>query len=258
MSDARPITQRVTPMVMVMVMVSLTALVLHLSGCALPAQRQASAPADGACGTELNPSDNTRLAGIEQLLREGKPYAAIAQLDALAAQGMRSPQIDLARADALRRIDRLEQAEVLYRGQVNGCLQGRAWHGLGLLQAQRGEQAESIASLERARNLQPTDAKVRNDLGYALLLAQRFDDARFEFLTVLDLVPGDARAARNLVLLTFREGRADKARELATSLGLDAATVERLIQSSIAMSSMAPSPPASAGSPASPSSAAQP
>src|SRR3989344_3225497 len=133
-------------------------LAIALSGCALPAHTPAGAQADSSCGTELSPTDNTRLAGIEQLLREGKPYAALAQLDALAAQGKRPPQLDLARADALRRIDRLEQAESLYRGSLNGCLQGRAWHGLGLQQAQRGQQANRIASLEQARNPQPTDA----------------------------------------------------------------------------------------------------
>lgn len=231
-------------------------LAIALSGCALPAHTPAGAQADGSCGTELSPTDNTRLAGIEQLLREGKPYAALAQLDALAAQGKRPPQLDLARADALRRIDRLEQAESLYRGSLNGCLQGRAWHGLGLLQAQRGQQANSIASLEQARNLQPTDARVRNDLGYALLLAQRFDDARFEFLTVLELVPGDARAARNLVVLTLREGRTDKARELAASLGLDAATMERLMQSSAALPTVAPPAPSSSAAPGGPPAAA--
>ncbi len=231
-------------------------LIGSLCGCALPPGSVAGAQPGGACGSELNPTDNTRLAGIEQLLREGKPYAALAQLDALAAQGTRPPQLDLARADALRRIDRPGQAEALYRNLLNTCLQGRAWHGLGLLQAQRGQQADSIASLERARNLQPTDARVRNDLGYALLLAQRFDDARFEFLTVLELAPGDARAARNLVLLTLREGRADKARELATSLGLDAATVARLAQARADMPATVQPLPAPVGAPA--STAAQP
>lgn len=231
----------------------LVALAATLNGCTLPAQPSAGAQAGGACGSELNPTDNTRLAGIDQLLRESKPYAALAQLDAFTAQGTRPPQADLARADALRRIDRLDQAEALYRGLLDGCLQGRAWHGLGLLQAQRGQQVDSVASLERARNLQPTDARVRNDLGYALLLGQRFDDARFEFLTVLELAPGDGRAARNLVLLTLREGRIDKARELATSLGLDNATVERLVQSSAAMPAISlPLPSSSAASAAQP------
>ena len=237
-------------------LICLVALIGGLSGCNLPPRAPGGTAADGSCSSDLNPTDNTRLAGIEQLLREGKPYAALAQLDALAAQGMRPPQVDLARADALRRIDRPDQAEALYRSLLGGCLQGRAWHGLGLLQAQRGQQADSIASLERARNLQPTDARVRNDLGYALLLAQRFDDARFEFLTVLELAPGDARAARNLVLLTLREGRADKARELATSLGLDAATVARLAQANADMPAIVQPLSAPVGAPA--STAAQP
>lgn len=226
-------------------LVALACLLGTLAGCTLPTRpdgASAAAPRlESACGTGLSPTDNTRLAGIEQMLREGKPYAALAQLDALAAQGTRLPQLDLARADALRRIDRLPQAEALYRGQLSGCMSGRALHGLGLLQAQRGQHADSLASLEQARNLLPTDARVRNDLGYALLLSQRFDDARFEFLTVLELVPGDTRAARNLVLLTLREGRADKARELAASLGLDAATVERLVQSNAATPPPTPS-----------------
>lgn len=215
-----------------------------LGGCVMPPRADQARQGGGSCAADdINPTDNTRLAGIEQLLREGKPYAALAQLDALAAQGTHPPQVDLARADALRRIDRLPQAETLYRGLLTGCQQGRAWHGLGLLQAQRGQQADSLVSLERARDLQPTDAKVRNDLGYALLLAQRFDDARFEFLTVLELVPGDARAARNLVLLTLFEGRGDKARELAASLGLDGATVDRLAAQASALPQRAPSPP---------------
>lgn len=215
-----------------------------LGGCTLPPRADPSAAGGAACqAADINPTDNTRLAGIEQLLREGKPYAALAQLDAMATQGVRIPQVDLTRADALRRIDRLSQAETLYRGLLDGCLQGRAWRGLGLLQAQRGQNADSLVSLTRARDLQPTDAKVRNDLGYALFLAQRFDDARFEYLTVLELVPGEPRAARNLVLLTLSEGRREKARELASSLGLDAATFDRLVAQADAMPKSAPTPP---------------
>lgn len=222
-----------------------------LAGCTLPVRTDSAHPSEGECGSSMSPTDNTRLAGIEQLLREGKPHAALAQLDALEAQGPRRPQVDLVRADALRRIDRFGPAESLYRGLLSGCTQGRAWHGLGLLQAQRGQHADSLDALEKARNLQPTDVRVRNDLGYALLLAQRFEDARFEFMTVLELAPGDARAARNLVLLTLREGRVDKARELAASLGLDAATVERLAQASTTLSLAAQPLPAVATPPAS-------
>lgn len=198
-----------------------------LTGCA-PLQRPTETPADPAmCQGGLNPADNTRLAGIEQLIRDGKPYAALAQLDSLKSD---AASVKLTRADALRRIDRLGEAQSLYSAltQSGHCLSGRAHHGLGLVAAQEGRLNDSISHLQQARQALPTDVRVRNDLGYALLLSQQWDAARFEFLTVLDLQDKEPRAARNLVLLTFKQGEADKAHELGKVLGLDAAAVDRL------------------------------
>jgi hypothetical protein len=82
--------------------------------------------------------------------------------------------------------------------------------------------------LQQARAKLPTDTRVRNDLGYALLLSSQFDAARFELLTVLELNPQDAKAMQNLVLLSFRRGEADQALALGRKLGLDDAMVARL------------------------------
>lgn len=202
------------------------ALTWTLSACAPIGPRQHDAPVDPAvCSAGLGPAENTRLAAIEQVLRDGKPYAALAQLDAMRSE---APSVQLVRADALRRIDRPSEAAALYQQLLSGCQSAQAHHGLGLLLANQGKLSEGLTHLQAARTAAPTDVRVRNDLGYALLLANRPDEARFELLTVLDLSPREARAARNLVLLTLREGRHEKARELATSLGLDAATLERL------------------------------
>jgi Flp pilus assembly protein TadD len=199
-----------------------------LSGCVQPLQRQHDAPVDPTvCNAGLSPADNTRLAGIEQVLRDGKPYAALAQLDAMRLD---VPGVQLARAEALRRIDRSAEASALYGQLLTGCLRGRAHHGLGLLLAQQGRLPDALRHLQSARASDPTDVRVRNDLGYALLLSNRLEEARFEFLTVLDLSPREPRAARNLVLLTLREGRPDKARELSSRLGLDTTAFERLGQ----------------------------
>jgi Flp pilus assembly protein TadD len=198
-----------------------------LPGCAQwPDEANARFGSDAACGaSKLSPADNTRLASIDQLIGEGKFYAALAQLDAL---GATSEQALLTRAEALRRIDRNEEALAIYRKLAGGCLNGRAQHGLGLLAARQGRQADALTHLRLARQLMPTDLNVRNDLGYALLLAGQLDAAQFEFLTVLDLSPGDSKAGRNLVMLTFRQGQIDKAQELGRKMGLDAATVSRL------------------------------
>jgi Flp pilus assembly protein TadD len=201
---------------------------IFLPGCALwqNIQHPQDAHTDmTACSVGLNPADNTRLAGIEQLVRDNKPYAALAQLDALKSE---VPAVKLTRADALRRIDHTAEAQALYQSLAGGCMDGRAQHGLGLMAAQQGQLADSVKHLQLARQAMPTDLRVRNDLGYALLLSNRLDDARFEFLTVLDLQDKEPRASRNLVLLTFKQGQPDKARELGRRLGLDAEATERL------------------------------
>lgn len=211
-----------------------------LSACAPIGPRQHDAPVDPAvCSAGLGPADNTRLAAIEQVLRDGKPYAALAQLDAMRSE---ASSVQLVRADALRRIDRSNEAAALYEQLLSGCQRAKAHHGLGLLLANQGKLPEALSHLQAARAAAPTDVRVRNDLGYALLLAQRTDEARFELLTVLDLSPREPRAARNLVLLTLREGRPEKARELATSLGLDATTLERLGQQASQPLNASPSP----------------
>ncbi|MGC4059833.1 MAG: hypothetical protein QM749_02820 [Aquabacterium sp.] len=206
---------------------SLLSLMLAMAGCAdwpaaagVPASRAA-----GTCESGLSATDNTRLAGVEQLLGDGKPYAALAQLDALK---LSSPQVDLLRADALRRIDRDQEAIQAYKRLEGTCIDGRAQHGLGLIAAKAGRKAESLQYFQKARQALPVDTRVRNDLGYGLLLIGQYDAAQFEFLTVLDLNPGDNRASRNLVLLTMLRGQQDKALELARQLGLDATAVSQL------------------------------
>jgi Flp pilus assembly protein TadD len=206
-----------------------------ISGCAGGSlQPQATAPA--SCESSLSPADNTRLASIEQQIADGKFYAALAQLDSLGATSL---QTDLVRAEALRRIDQNQQAKALYLKLEGSCLNGMAQHGLGLIAAREGRQADALVHLRRARQAMPTDLRIRNDLGYALLLAGDLDAAQFEFLTVLDLNPGDAKAGRNLVLLTFKQGQPDKAQELGRKLGLDSAAMGRL---QLQAQSLPPSP----------------
>jgi Flp pilus assembly protein TadD len=178
-------------------------------------------PCDGDAGA----SNNTRLAAAEQMIADGKYYAALAELDAIGAQTQKATWL---RAEAMRRIDHVSEAISLYNTLLGSCLEGRAQHGLGLSAARQGQRAGAIEALTRARQLLPTDPRVRNDLGYALLLDKRWDAAQFEFLTVLDLAPQDPLATRNLVLLALVQGKADLARTLAGKFKLEPAVTERL------------------------------
>lgn len=229
---------------------------LALSGCAVPPERSGSSTEQGAgsatsCQGDLGATGNTRLAAIQQMVSDGKPYAALAELDALNAQ---TPKAQLVRAEALRRVDRTDQARQLYGALTLTCLNGEAQHGLGLLAGHEGRLQDSLRALNAARQALPTHAAIRNDLGYALLLNQQWADAQFELLTALELAPNDNRVQRNLVLLALAQNKAPLARELSGRFGLDTATQERLrnqasnLNRTPAPSDVSPSPPSSTAS----------
>ncbi len=204
----------------------LALLVLGMSGCANWPPEMNRKPEDVACEAGMTPADNTRLTATNQLIGDGKFYAALAQLD---TYNQDAAKVRLARADALRRIDRYQQAQTLFEGLISqGCFEGRAHHGMGLLLARQGRLDAGLEHLRQARTKLPTDGRIRGDLGYALMLSGQLDDARFEMLTALDLDPRDGRTSRNLVLLTLKQGGETKAQELGKKLGLDEATMDRL------------------------------
>lgn len=173
----------------------------------------------------LPAAENTRLGIIRQMLAEGKPHAAIAHLDAARID---APQSDLLRADGLRQTGRQEKATELYRRLLNTCVAGNAYQGLGLLAGQVGDVGEAVDQLHAASVLLPVDPVIRNDYGYALLLANQHEEALHEFLTAIELAPGHRQAAHNLLLLLYRMGQTEKARHFAEQFGISAADAERL------------------------------
>lgn len=195
----------------------LPALLCLLAGCASPPPRPGAADAD--CGRPAEAGSQTRLTMIRQLLDSGHPYAALAHLDAAA---MRGPAAIHLRADILRRMGRLAEARGHYEQLLGTCMAGSGHHGLGLLAGQKGRLPDSVAHLRQARLALPAEARVRNDLGYALMLSNDLEAARFEFLTALDLDPEDRRAALNLILLLHRQGDSTAADAVAERYRIDA------------------------------------
>jgi Flp pilus assembly protein TadD len=197
---------------------------------------------DQHCEAGSTPADNTRLVAISQSINQGKLYAALAQLDAMNSS---APKVQLIRADALRRLEKFGEARALYDGLLSQrCFDGQAHHGLGLMLARQGKLDEGIAHLRDARQRMPTDSRMRSDLGYALMLGGRLDDAHFELMTALDLDPQDTRAGRNLLLLTLKRGDAAKAQEMAKKLGLDKATMDKLQTQASELPTLPPNTPA--------------
>ena len=190
--------------------------VMMLGGCASNGQSPwAALTTPGQCA---KPGSEQELALnlADDLANEGKLHASLANLqnlpDAL-------PQVRQRKARAYRLLGRSE-AEPLYRSLLGTCMTAEGEHGLGQLAATHGDAAQALAHLQRAARLAPTDEKIRNDLGVVYLKQQRLEDARFEFMTAIELKQEDLLAAVNLVTLLIYQDDWGQAAKVVSQLWL--------------------------------------
>lgn len=161
---------------------------------------------------------------VAKLLAEQRFHAALAQLDALPSQTAYTRYL---RAHTLRLLDRSDEAAAIYRELLNTCMQGYAHHGLGLLAASHGDLAAAQDSLLKARDMLPLDARVRNDAGYVLLLAEQPQQAYFEFMTALELNEDNRQPRHNALLTLIVLERRQQANAFAERMELTEADVSR-------------------------------
>ncbi|VVP41733.1 MULTISPECIES: tetratricopeptide repeat protein [Pseudomonas] len=194
---------------------------LLLSGCASTGQTPWSALTDSASCGKLSSDQQLSLNLADDMAKEGKLHASLANLQSLPDN---LADVRLRKAKVYRLLGRSE-AEPLYRSLLGSCLAAEAEHGLGQLAAARGDNGLAQAHLQRASRLAPTDEKIRNDLGVVYLNQLRVEDARFEFLTAMELKQADTLAAQNLVALLIYQDDWSRAAELVSRLGLSPAQV---------------------------------
>ncbi|MGE0080165.1 MAG: hypothetical protein AB7U81_02585 [Thiohalomonadaceae bacterium] len=184
--------------------------------------------AEPRCGEEKAPPDVVlHLQLIEDMQRQGLYHAALAHLDALGKEGARLPRARFLRAESLRHMGAAEEARTLFKGLTDSCLAGLGHHGLARLEVDAGRIQASLTHFANAERQRPTDPRIRNDHGYALLLAGRTGDARRQFQTAYELGGGE-RAAANLMLALLVADEKREAAELSERLGLSSQELKRL------------------------------
>lgn len=189
---------------------------LLLGGCATNGQAPWSAlMSPGACA---KPSSEQELSLnlADDMANEGKMHASLANLQSLPES---LPQVRQRKAKVYRLLGRSE-AQPLYRSLLGTCMAAEGEHGLGQLAAARGDNAQALTHMQRAAQLAPTDEKIRNDLGVVYLNQRRMEDARFEFMTAMELKQSDQLAAVNLVTLLIYQDNWGQAAQLASQVGL--------------------------------------
>ncbi len=147
---------------------------------------------------------------------EGRLHASLANPESLPDS---LGEVRLRKARVLRLLGSNE-AEPLYRSLLGTCRAAEGEHGLGQLAAARGDNALAQQHLLMASKLQPTDEKIRNDLGVVYLNQLKLEQARFQFLTAMELKQSDSLAAVNLATLLIYQNNWTQAAELASRAGL--------------------------------------
>lgn len=193
---------------------------LSLGGCALFGESSsgpsASPASDTAVYTDL----------IRRMIDSGQYYAALAHIQQRQREG-NNDSLRFLEAEVRRNLGQFDSAETLYRGLLNGSQSAGAYHGLGLLYASRNLNTATGYLREAARRA-PTDAKIRNDLGYALLRQNRYSEALPELATAAELDPNDDQPRNNLLLLMFLRRDEKGAQKIIADAAVPADTVSRL------------------------------
>ncbi|WP_460417061.1 tetratricopeptide repeat protein [Pseudomonas sp. microsymbiont 2] len=189
---------------------------LLLTGCAgQPPEGLARLLGGSSCG-KPDADQQLSLDMADQMISEGRPHAGLAHLEQLPET---LDQVRLRKAKVLRQLGRGE-AEPLYRSLLGGCLAAEGEHGLGQLASARGDDAQALRNLQRAVRLAPTDEKVRNDLGVVQMNLGHLEQARFEFLTAIELKDDNPLPAVNLVTLSLVQDNWTQAEDLVNRLRL--------------------------------------
>ncbi len=217
----------------------LAAVLLATSACATEraaASRLERSALDQARGPEENARLYTDL--VRKLIDEERLYAAFAHLQALEQRFGRTGELRLLRADILRKMGRTAEAQTLYQTLSDGPYAGYADHGLGLIYA-RDDLAKGTRYLQRAVDRLPTNARMRNDLGYALLEAGRLSAARLHLATAYQLDPDSRLSRNNYILLLLIEGNEGRAQRIAGEHGVAPAVVRDLQNQALELSRLA-------------------
>lgn len=165
---------------------------------------------------------------IRNMLAQEQYYAALAHIQEQRRLIGNTPDLRYLEGETRRKLGQTTEAEALYRGLLRSDMAAQAYHGLGLLYAER-DLNQSITFLREAAQRRPTDAQVRNDLGYALMSTGRYHEALPELATAVELDPA-GKARNNLIVLLVLSGDEAGVTRMARDAGVNAETLKRLRQ----------------------------
>ncbi|ANI21738.1 hypothetical protein AB870_25950 [Pandoraea faecigallinarum] len=157
------------------------------------------------------------LSMIRQSQAQGAYFASLAHIEQFRIEYGSAPDIDILRADALRETGQPELAEQAYRTLLGGTEAAAAWHGIGLVAAQRKDYAGAALALREAVNRAPTEPFYLSDLGFALLNSGDAAAARVPLAQAAELRPDNRKVLSNLAVYLVVTGDRSRAEDMMTN-----------------------------------------
>ncbi|WP_432262586.1 pilus assembly protein TadD [Cupriavidus sp. TMH.W2] len=164
---------------------------------------------------------------IRKMQQDGLYFASLAHIEVYVQRFGAGPEIQVMRADALRETGQDKAATEAYQklaASAQGADAAHAHHGLGLLAGRQDDFARAVTELREAATLDPVNARIASDLGYALMRAGALQDARVPVMQALELDARNPRLISNAVVWLMADGKRAQANAMMQKAALPEAT----------------------------------
>lgn len=186
--------------------------------------------AEARATAKNTPSQSDMMLNVVREARaDRRYYAVLAYARQYIAQHGHTPELYALYAEALMETGQLAESRSLYQSLLRTDLAAQAHHGLGLLAARSGQDAQAVQELSGAVALQPANPIFLGDLGYAQLRAGDLRGAGLSLGQAAELAPGDQRILGNMAILLLLRHRPADADALMNKAGLGSAARGRVL-----------------------------
>lgn len=156
-----------------------------------------------SCNTQVQPQQRVKLDLIDRYMKKNKYYAALAHLEQEAEP---SQEHWLKKGQLLAKTGQLEDSKKVFLALAEQCNSAGGFHGMGMVSIKQKNYGQSLEYLKKAMFLDPASESIRNDLGYALMLNGKYQEATVQLRTALELGYQDGPAKQNLAAAYILSG----------------------------------------------------